>query len=102
MAGLGPAIHEFASNRRVHSGLWTLDGAEATKLVDARAKPWHDDREGPLGETPHVTALGKWSGPQGAAGGFVFEVSRPLPGLSALMSGSVFEDVLLSSPLVLP
>ncbi len=33
MVGLGPTIHEFACD----SSLFTK------KLVDARAKPWHDE-----------------------------------------------------------
>ena len=33
MVGLGPTIHEFACSNSLCTG----------KLVDARAKPWHDE-----------------------------------------------------------
>jgi hypothetical protein len=35
MARLGLAIHEFAGN----------DSPATKKLVDARAKPWHDEKD---------------------------------------------------------
>ena len=42
--GLGPGIHEFGSRDRAEeSGSRVLFRRIALELVDARAKPWHDE-----------------------------------------------------------